>query len=97
MTGVGDVDPSDQQAFDALQARLVPLWSSLGRLNHDEQTIVVIPSADVDVQLSASELQAYEERFLFLLFLLRQPRARSRAPRATPRSRARVAGRRARR
>lgn len=76
MTGVTDVDPSDQAAFDALQARLVPLWSSLGRLNHDEQTIVVIPSADVDVQLSASELQAYEERFLFLLFLLRQPRAR---------------------
>ncbi len=69
-------DVSDQRAFDALQAKLVPLWSSLRELNQDEQTIVVVPSADVDIELSASEMQAYEERFLFLLFLLRQPRAR---------------------
>ncbi len=70
------VDPLDQDAFDALQAKLIPLWSSLDHLNTDEQTIVVVPSADVDVELTASQLQAYEERFLFLLFLLRQPRAR---------------------
>jgi len=68
-------DPTDQAAFDALQAKLVPLWSSLQRMNSDEQTIVVVPSAELDVELTASELQAYEERFLFLLFLLRQPRA----------------------
>jgi hypothetical protein len=70
------IDPRDQTAYDALQAKLVPLWSSLDHLNTDEQTIVVVPSADVDVELSPSQLQAYEERFLFLLFLLRQPRAR---------------------
>jgi hypothetical protein len=70
------IDPRDQDAYDALQAKLVPLWSSLDHLNTDEQTIVVVPSADVDVELTASQLQAYEERFLFLLFLLRQPRAR---------------------
>ena len=70
------IDPNDQAAFDALQAKLVPLWSSLSHINKDEQTIVVVPSADVDVELSASELQAYEERYLFLLFLLRQPNAR---------------------
>lgn len=70
------IDPQDQKAFDALQQKLVPLWSSLDHLNTDEQTIVVVPSADVDVELTASQLQAYEERFLFLLFLLRQPRAR---------------------
>jgi hypothetical protein len=69
-------DRHDQGAYDALQAKLVPLWSSIDHLNTDEQTIVVVPSADVDVELSASELQAYEERYLFLLFLLRQPRAR---------------------
>jgi len=69
-------DPRDQVAYDALQAKLVPLWSSIDHLNTDEQTIVVVPSVDVDVELSASELQAYEERYLFLLFLLRQPRAR---------------------
>lgn len=70
------IDPADQEAYDRLQSRLGPLWSSLDHLNNDEQTIVVVPSADVDVELSASELQAYEERYLFLLFLLRQPNAR---------------------
>ncbi|NNF87136.1 MAG: hypothetical protein HKM97_01275 [Acidimicrobiia bacterium] len=70
------VDVHDQTSYDALQAKLVPLWKSIERLNTDEQTIVVVPSAHVDVELTASQLQAYEERYLFLLFLLRQPRAR---------------------
>ncbi|MDR9450908.1 MAG: hypothetical protein RI637_06810, partial [Acidimicrobiia bacterium] len=69
-------DPRDQAAYDALQRKLVPLWKSIEFLNTDAQTIVVVPSADVDVELTASELQAYEERYLFLLLLLRQPRAR---------------------
>nr|NIT77601.1 hypothetical protein [Thermoplasmata archaeon]NIY03972.1 hypothetical protein [Thermoplasmata archaeon] len=58
------VDPRDQAAYDALQAKLGPLWSSLDHLNTDEQTIVVVPSADLDLSLTASQLQAYEERFL---------------------------------
>jgi hypothetical protein len=70
------IDVHDQASYDALQAKLVPLWKSIERLNTDEQTIVVVPSAHVDVELTASQLQAYEERYLFLLFLLRQPRAR---------------------
>jgi hypothetical protein len=70
------IDPHDQAAYEALQTKLVALWRSIDHLNTDEQTIVVVPSADVDVELSASELQAYEERYLFLLLLLRQPRAR---------------------
>jgi hypothetical protein len=70
------IDVHDQDAYDELQAKLVPLWRSIERLNTDEQTIVVVPSADIDVELAPSELQAYEERYLFLLFLLRQPRAR---------------------
>jgi hypothetical protein len=69
-------DVRDQAAFDALQAKLVPLWHSIESLNQDEQTIVVVPSADVDYPLTGSEMQAYEERYLFLLLLLRQPRAR---------------------
>lgn len=72
----GAIDPRDQVAYDALQAKLVPLWSSIDHLNTDDQTIVVVPSADLDVELTPSQLQAYEERFLFLMFLLRQPRAR---------------------
>ena len=70
------IDVHDQAAYDALQAKLVPLWKSIETLNADEQTIVVVPSAEVDFELTASQLQAYEERYLFLLLLLRQPRAR---------------------
>jgi hypothetical protein len=63
--------------FDELQTRLVPLWKSIERMNQDEQTIVVVPSLTVDAgDLTGAKLQAYEERFLFLLLLLRQPRAR---------------------
>ena len=63
--------------YDELQTRLVPLWKSIERMNQDEQTIVVVPSMTLDFgDRSGATLQAYEERFLFLLLLLRQPRAR---------------------
>ncbi len=65
-----------QARFDALQQKLLPLWTSIRELSQDEQTIVVVPSMDLDVRVRGSEMQAYEERFLFLLLLLRQPRAR---------------------
>src|SRR6266487_837308 len=68
---------SDSQAeFDQLQKKLVPLWKSIERLNQDPQTIVVVPSMSIDAIGSGAVMQAYEERFLFLLLLLRQPRAR---------------------
>lgn len=63
--------------FAQLQAKLVPLWKSMERMTQDAQTIVVVPSlTGGKVGLDGAYLQAYEERFLFLLFLLRQPRAR---------------------
>ena len=65
---------AEQAQFDALQQKLVPLWKSIRALNQDEQTIVVVPS--LEAEMKGSEMQAYEERFLFLLLLLRQPRAR---------------------
>jgi hypothetical protein len=69
--------PSDSQAeFDRLQKKLVPLWKSIERFNQDPQTIVVVPSMSIDAINSGAVMQAYEERFLFLLLLLRQPRAR---------------------
>src|SRR6266850_3364911 len=69
--------PAEAEArFDQLQRKLVPLWKSIQSFNQDEQTIVVVPSLTLDFECSSSELQAYEERFLFLLLLLRQPRAR---------------------
>jgi hypothetical protein len=66
-----------QQRFELLQEKLVPLWQSIQALNQDEQTIVVVPSISLDKQEgSAISMQPYEERYLFLLLLLRQPRAR---------------------
>lgn len=62
--------------FDTLQTKLVELWKFIQSLNQDEQTIVVVPSMSIDSDLPGAEMQAYEERFLFLLLLLRQPRAR---------------------
>ncbi len=62
--------------FDQLQQKLIPLWRSIRAMTLDEQTIVVAPSLSVDVEASPAVFQAYEERFLFLLLLLRQPRAR---------------------
>jgi hypothetical protein len=68
---------TDSQAeFDQLQTKLVPLWKSIERFNQDPQTIVVVPSMSIDAINSGAVMQAYEERFLFLLLLLRQPRAR---------------------
>lgn len=77
-----DLSPDEiQQKYDQLQRRLVPLWqvigrSELGGADEDENTIVVIPSLTVDMALTSSVQQAYEERFLFLLLLLRQPLVR---------------------
>lgn len=66
-----------QQRFELLQERLVPLWKSIQDLNHDPQTIVVVPSISLDMLEGTSiAMQPYEERYLFLLLLLRQPRAR---------------------
>ena len=69
--------PTDSQTeFDQLQKKLVPLWKWIERFNQDPQTIVVVPSMSIDAIDSGAVIQAYEERFLFLLLLLRQPRAR---------------------
>jgi hypothetical protein len=67
--------------FDELQSKLVSLWRLIGRSDpggplEDENTVVVVPSMTVDIELSSSAQQAYEERFLFMLFLLRQPLVR---------------------
>jgi hypothetical protein len=62
--------------FDKLQEKLVPLWELIESFNQQEQTIVVVPSMSLDFSATGYQIQAYEERFLFLLLLLAQPRAR---------------------
>ncbi|PYL27674.1 MAG: carboxylate-amine ligase, partial [Verrucomicrobia bacterium] len=73
----GKIVPDSQTEFDQLQKKLVPLWKSIEHFNQDPQTVVVVPSMSIDDAISSGAvMQAYEERFLFLLLLLRQPRAR---------------------
>jgi len=65
-----------QERFDALQAHLADQWRLIETFSSEPRTIVVVPSlSGVDLPLDTIKQQAYEERFLFLLFLLRQPRA----------------------
>jgi hypothetical protein len=61
--------------FDELQRRIGPVWESLGS-NREQESVIVVPSVTLDKlgAQSGSLLQAYEERFLFLLLLLRQSR-----------------------
>lgn len=65
------------QRFDRLQSRMGEVWDAM-RLNHDDESVVVIPSITLDraVASSGTSTQAMEERFLFMLMLLRQPRLR---------------------
>ncbi len=65
------------QRFDVLQGRMRDVWDAM-RLNHDDESVVVIPSITLDraVASSGTSTQAMEERFLFMLMLLRQPRLR---------------------
>jgi PGM1 C-terminal domain len=72
------LDESERyERYDAIQRRMGAVWESM-RLNHPDESVVVIPSVTLDraVARSGSLTQAYEERFLFLLLLLRQPRLR---------------------
>ena len=65
------------RAFDRLQARLPDVWRAI-RLNEADESVVVVPSVSLDrVNAKAGAVnQAMEERYLFLLLLLRQPRLR---------------------
>jgi hypothetical protein len=74
-------DPLLLTRFEALQKKLVPLWQMIGRTDlhgplEEENTIVVVPSLTLDEELHIAQQQAYEERFLFMLLLLRQPQTR---------------------
>src|SRR5262245_34804135 len=72
-------DLSEEQRserFAELQRRLVSIWKAF-RSGREGESIVAVPSRTVDKwDERAAESQAYEERLLFLLLLLRQPRLR---------------------
>jgi len=70
-------DEERYERFDRLQERMRGVWQIMSR-NEEDESVVVIPSVSVDRinERSGSLQQAYEERFLALLLLLRQPRLR---------------------
>jgi hypothetical protein len=70
-------DEERYERFDRLQERMRGVWEIM-RLNEEGESVVVIPSVSVDRvgERSGSLQQAYEERFLVLLLLLRHPRKR---------------------
>jgi len=75
---LGDLDEAARyERFDRLQATLPGVWKAI-RQEHEDESVVVIPSVTLDrvVERSGALVQAYEERFLFLLLLLRQPKLR---------------------
>jgi PGM1 C-terminal domain len=77
-TALSTLDEAARNArFDRLQERMPSIWSRM-RLNEAGESVVVVPSVTVERvgERSGSLTQAYEERFLFLLLLLRQPRLR---------------------
>ncbi len=73
---LGVSEDEAQRRFEALQQKLIPHWERIRRITDSEQTIVVVPSQTIDFDCQGAEMQAYEERMLFMLLLLRQPRAR---------------------
>lgn len=67
--------------YDELQRSLIPLWEVIGRptiggFTEAQNTVVAVPSMSLDIAFDVATLRAYEERFLCLLFLLRQPHIR---------------------
>ena len=70
-------DEQRYQRFDRLQRNMPRVWDAM-RLNLENESVVVVPSVTLDRlgEGSGSMTQAYEERFLFLLLLLREPRLR---------------------
>ena len=76
--GLSELDEEERyQRFDRLQRNLGRVWDAMG-LNLENESVVVIPSVTLDRlgDYSGTLTQAYEERFLFLLLLLREPRLR---------------------
>jgi hypothetical protein len=75
---LSDLDEAARyDVFDDLQLTMPTVWESM-RLGFDDESVVVVPSISIERTTTGSGtvMQALEERALFLLLLLRQPRLR---------------------
>ena len=73
-----DLDEAARETrFADLQQRLPDVWQRM-RQDDPRESVVVVPSMTVDrvAPFAGAMNQAMEERFLFMLLLLRQPRLR---------------------
>ena len=70
-------DAERYAAYDRLQAAMPNVWAAMRR-HHDDESVVVVPSISLErtTATSGTLVQAMEERALFFLLLLRQPRLR---------------------
>jgi hypothetical protein len=81
LLSIPEFTPERAARFDELQQKLMPLWRLIGRTDpggdvQDSNTLVVLPSLTAEIDVPGSLHQVYEERFLFMTFLLRQPNLR---------------------
>jgi hypothetical protein len=75
---LSELDEEERYAeFDRVQQRMRQVWDRM-RLNEEGESVVVVPSVTLERvgESSGALVQAMEERFLFLLLLLREPRLR---------------------
>jgi hypothetical protein len=76
---LSDLTPERERAeFEALEPRLLHVWDAISLRNAEPHTSVIVPSMTLD-QSELRKLEGasfYEERLLFLLIRLRNPRAR---------------------
>lgn len=75
---LSELDDSERyRYFDDLQRSMPAVWEAM-RLGHEDESVVVVPSISTEgpTVKSGTIMQAMEERALFLLLLLRQPRLR---------------------
>jgi hypothetical protein len=70
-------DEERYRTFDDLQSMMPSVWDAM-RLGFEDESVVVVPSISTDgpTARNGTVMQAMEERALFLLLLLRQPRLR---------------------
>jgi hypothetical protein len=70
-------DAERYAAYDRLQGSMPDVWAAMRR-DFDDESVVVVPSVSLErsTATTGTLVQAYEERALFLLLLLRQPRLR---------------------
>ena len=81
LVAIPPLTPERAARFDALQEKLAPLWRLIGRTDpggevQDANTLIVLPSLTAEIDVPGPMHQIYEERFLFMTFLLRQPNLR---------------------